>query len=114
MKKLVVLILLLFAGVTYSQVVKEGSIEGYWFGNAMQDKTAGMVMCDNEQGVAYLGLYSGKKIPGLTQAHACNLAISMDKDGEANLQVIDPADGRIYNVDLVKFAKEQNNKGENK
>lgn len=108
MKKLAVVILLLFAGVTYSQVVKEGSIEGYWFGNAMQDKTAGMVMCDNDLGVAYLGLYSQKKIPGLTQAHACNLAISMNQQGEASLQVIDPADGHIYNVDLVKFAKEQN------
>lgn len=110
MKKLVALVVVgvfSIVGFAYSDIYSSQGVEGYWFGNALKDRAAGMVMCDNQNGLAYLGLYSEKKIPGLNDVHPCNLAISMDKDGKANMQVIDPSDGKIYNLDLLALAKGQ-------
>lgn len=109
MKKLVALVVVgVFSvvGFAYSDIYSSQGIEGYWFGNALQDRAAGMVMCDNQNGLAYLGLYSEKKIPGLRGVHHCNLAISMDRNGKANMQVIDPTDGETYNLDLLALAKQ--------
>jgi hypothetical protein len=108
MKKLVALVVvgvLSIMGLAHSEIVDSQDIEGYWFGNALKDRAAGMVMCDNQKGLAYLGLYSEKKIPGLREVHHCNLAISMDRNGNANMQVIDPVDGKTYNLDLLALAK---------
>lgn len=108
MKKLVALVVVCvfsIVGFAYSDIYSSQGIEGYWFGDALKDRAAGMVMCDNQNGLAYLGLYSNKKIPGMHEVHPCNLAISVDKNGESNMQVIDPADGHIYNLDLLALAK---------
>ena len=108
MKKLVELVVVgvfSIVGFAYSDIYSSQGVEGYWFGDALKDRAAGMVMCDNQNGLAYLGLYSEKKIPGLKEVHHCNLAVSMDRNGNANMQVIDPVDGKTYNLDLLALAK---------
>lgn len=108
MKKLVALVIFSVLGVVgfaHSEIVDSQDIEGYWFGDAYNNKASGLVLCDNRSGVAYLGFYSSQKIPNFRKAEACNLAISMNKDGEANMQVVDPSDGHIYNLDLLALAK---------
>lgn len=108
MKKLVALVIFSVLGVVgfaHSEIVDSQDIEGYWFGDAYNNKASGLVLCDNRSGVAYLGFYSSQKIPNFRKAEACNLAISMDKRGNANMQVVDPSDGHIYNLDLLALAK---------
>jgi hypothetical protein len=108
MKKLVALVVvgvLSVVGFAHSEIVDSQDIEGYWFGDAYNNKASGMVLCDNRNGVAYLGFYSSQKIPNFRKAQACNLAFSMNSGGQANMQVVDPADGHIYNLDLLALAK---------
>lgn len=108
MKKFVALVVVGVLGVVgfaHSEIVDSQDIEGYWFGDAYNNKASGLVLCDNRSGVAYLGFYSSQKIPNFRKAEACNLAISMDKRGNANMQVVDPSDGHIYNLDLLALAK---------
>lgn len=109
MKKIAGFLFLCLVGTVYADIYSGDKIEGYWFGDALKDKTAGMVICDNTYGLAYLGLYSEKKIPNFKRASACNLAISMDKDGKAMLQVVDPSNGKMYYLDLLELAKKNQN-----